>query len=118
MYQYEGLFIGFSFALPTFIYAASSTFIYRMTQRIRKSGVLFLGYLALSTAMILTGPSLFLGLPESVILTMLGLCILGLGCGMIVIPVLPDMIEAIEESNPTIDMDTLHNKISGLFIAA
>ena len=49
---------------------------------------------------------------------MIGLCLMGLGCGMIIIPVLPDMIEATEERYPGIDMEGLHNSISGLFIAA
>ena len=49
---------------------------------------------------------------------MIGLCIMGMGCGMIIIPVLPDMIESAEEKYPGMDMDQLHNSISGLFIAA
>ena len=42
---------------------------------------------------------------------------MGFGCGMIIIPIMPDMIESIEEKHPEIDEDELHNNISGLFIA-
>ncbi len=49
---------------------------------------------------------------------MMGLCLMGFGCGMIIIPVLPDMIEATEERYPETDMDQIHNAISGIFIAA
>jgi len=36
---------------------------------------------------------------------------------MIIIPILPDMIESIEEKYPDADEMELHNNISGLFIA-
>ena len=68
--------------------------------------------------MLLVGPSYMLGFYDSSKITMTGLCFLGLGCGMIVIPVLPDMIESVEDRYPNMNMDILHNSISGLFIAA
>jgi MFS family permease len=50
----------------------------------------------------------------------LGLCIIGLSSGMITIPVLPEMLEAVEE-DPEIanqySMDTIQNLISGLFVS-
>jgi MFS family permease len=42
---------------------------------------------------------------------------MGFGAGMIIIPVLPEMIESIEEKYPEMDENALHNIISGLFIA-
>jgi MFS family permease len=47
----------------------------------------------------------------------MGLAIMGFGAGMVIIPVLPEMIEAIEEKYPEMDENELHNVISGLFIA-
>jgi hypothetical protein len=84
----------------------------------RKSGVIFIGYAILGTGMFLVGPSKLLGLYNSPAFIILGLAIMGLGAGMIIIPVLPDMIEAIEEKYPQIDEIELHNNISGLFIAS
>lgn len=114
---YSEIFIGASFAIPTLIYASTSPLIYVLTSRIRKSGVIFLGYLVIGTAMFLVGPSLLLRLHDLTSFTMVGLCLMGLGCGMIIIPVLPDMIEATEDKHPGTDMDQLHNSISGMFIA-
>jgi hypothetical protein len=51
------VFIGMSFAIPTFIYATTSPLIFMLTAKIRKSGVIFLGYLVSCSAMILVGPS-------------------------------------------------------------
>jgi len=67
--------------------------------------------------MFLVGPSLLLGIVDSPIITVIGLCIFGFACGMIIIPLLPDMIESAEEKHPEMDRDRLHNNISGLFIA-
>lgn len=67
--------------------------------------------------MLLIGPSLMLGLYNSSYLILLGLGIMGFGCGMIIIPILPDMIDCIEEKHPDLDEVELHNNISGLFIA-
>ena len=93
---YSEVFIGACFAIPTLIYAGTSPLIFNLTVKIRKTGVIFIGYIVLTTAMFLIGPSSFLGFPDITTITMVGLCIMGLGCGMIIIPVLPDMIEATE----------------------
>ena len=69
-------------------------------------------------AFFLIGPSKLLGFNESPGLTVLGLAVLGSGAGMIVIPVLPEMIEAVEEIYPDIDEVHLHNIISGMFVSA
>ena len=50
----------------------------------------------------------------------LGLCLIGLSCGMISIPVLPEMLECIEQDEELAskyDMETIENVISGLFIS-
>lgn len=54
---YGEVFIGASFAIPTLIYAFSSPLIYMFTAKIRKSGVIFCGYLIIATGMFLVGPS-------------------------------------------------------------
>ena len=53
--------------------------------------------------MILLGPSNMMHLPNSSYLVLLGLGILGFSCGMIIIPILPNMIQAIEERYPNMD---------------
>ena len=107
-----------SFALPTLIYAASSPLIFMMTQRYTKSAVIFAGYGIISVGMFLVGPSQLLRIVDSEVITMIGLCIMGLGCGMIIIPVMPNMIESAQTRYPKMAEEMLHNKISGLFIAS
>jgi hypothetical protein len=68
-----------------------------MTSKMRKPGVIFIGYSILTIGMFLVGPSKILGLYNSPAFIILGLAIVGFGCGMIIIPILPDMIEAAEE---------------------
>jgi MFS family permease len=95
-FGYDAVYIGFSFAIPTLIYASTSPLIYVMTSRIRKTGVILIGYMILSIGMFLIGPSKLLGLYNSPAFIILGLAIVGFGAGMVIIPVLPDMLEAAE----------------------
>ena len=96
-YGYKAVFIGFSFAIPTLIYASTSPLIYVMTSKMRKTGVIFCGYLFVCVGLFLIGPSKILGISDNPSYIIMGLSILGFGAGMIIIPVLPDMIDAIEE---------------------
>jgi len=102
-FGYTPVFIGFSFAIPTLVYAATSPLIYILTARLRKPAVILLGYGLTGTGMFLVGTSKMLGIYNSPAFIILGLAIMGFGCGMIIIPVLPDMIEAIEEIHPNVD---------------
>jgi MFS family permease len=116
-FGYTAVFIGFSFAIPTLIYASTGPLVYILTSKIRKRGVIFLGYALLCLSCFVTGPSKLLGIYNSPAFIIFGLAIMGFGAGMIIIPVLPEMIEAIEEEHPDFDEAELHNIISGLFIS-
>lgn len=118
-FGYSAIFIGCSFALPTLIYAVTSPLIYILTAKIKKTGVILIGYNVIFIAFLFIGPSVLFGPNnDSAVISMIGLAILGFGCGMIIIPILPDMIESIEERyNGGINEAELHNNISGLFIA-
>lgn len=111
------MFIGFSFAIPTLIYASTSPLIYLLTSKIRKPGVICLGYIVLSIGLLLTGPSEVLGIYNSPAFVILGLAVMGFGCGLIIIPVMPDIIESVLERDLDIDENQLNNNVSGLFIA-
>lgn len=117
-FGYQELFVGLSFALPTIVYAITCSFIYKLTKIYKKSGVIFIGYGVTSIGMLLVGPSQMLGLIDSEKITMAGLCIMGFGAAMIIIPVMPDMIEIAEEKYPHMEKEVLQNKISGLFISS
>lgn len=111
------MFIGFSFAIPTLIYAATSPLIYVLTSRFQKTAVILMGYILTSGGMFLVGTSKLIGMYNSPVFILLGLSIMGFGCGMIIIPVLPDMIESVEKERPHLNQDLLQNRMSGLFIA-
>ena len=88
-----------------------------LTSRLKKSGVICLGYIVLSIGLLLVGPSQILNIYNSPAFIILGLAVMGFGCGLIIIPVMPDMIESVDEKNLDIDEIELNNNISGLFIA-
>jgi MFS family permease len=100
------------------VYASTSPLIYVLTSKFRKPAVILFGYGLTSLGMFLVGTSKLIGIYNSPAFIILGLAIMGFGCGMIIIPVLPDMIEAVEEKEGlNIDTSVLHNQISGLFVA-
>ena len=53
-------------------------------------------------SLFLIGPSEVLNIYDSPIIIVIGLCLMGFGCGMIIIPILPEMIESVEEACPEI----------------
>ena len=67
-----------------------------MTERLRKRAVIILGIFLMSLGMFCVGTSKYLGLENNPAMIMLGMMILGVAAGMISIPVLPEMLEAIE----------------------
>lgn len=68
-----------------------------MSQKLNKGGVILIGYNVMFLAFLFVGPSIIFGkFNNSIILTLIGLAIMGLACSLIIIPVLPDMIESIE----------------------
>jgi len=119
LFGYSGSFIGLCFAIPTLIYASTAPLVFLLTGKLPKRTVIFLGYLTMSTALFLIGPSKWLGLQQTSGLILTGLCVLGLGGGMTIIPVLPEMIEAISaDGEVDVDEFELNETISGIFIAA
>jgi MFS family permease len=116
-YGYTAVFIGFSFAIPTLVYASTTPLIYLLTSKFKKSTVILLGYGFTAGGMFLVGTSKLLGVQNTPAFIIFGLAVMGFGCGLIITPVLPDMMEAVEERYPKIDDNSLANQISGLFIA-
>ena len=115
--------IGFSpgyiavyFAIPAILYAASSLGVYILTDRLQKRLVICMGLLLQSTGMYLLGTPDDLG-KNSQLVMMLGAIFIGLSAGMIAIPAIPEMLEAIdaiEELN--LNPEELDNYISGVFV--
>ena len=71
----------------------------------------------MSVGMFFVGTSKALGLENNPAMIILGLMIIGAAAGMISIPVLPEMLEAIEERNDRkYNLEELNNYISGIFV--
>ena len=110
-------FIGVCFALPGVVYAALSPLMYLLTERLPKRAVILLGILLMSVGMFFVGTSKTLGLENSPVMMLIGLMIIGAAAGMISIPVLPEMLEAIEERNDrSYNPEQLNDYISGIFV--
>ena len=116
-YGFSPAFIGFCFAVPGIIYAALSPLMYLFTERLPKRAVILIGILLMSIGMFFVGTSKSLGLENNPAMIMLGLMIIGAAAGMISIPVLPEMLEGIEEgSTRNYNLEELNNYISGIFV--
>lgn len=116
-YGFSPAFIGFCFAVPGVIYAAISPLMYMFTERLPKRAVILIGILMMSIGMFFVGTSKSLGLENNPAMIILGLMIIGAAAGMISIPVLPEMLEAIDEKGEkNFDLEELNNFISGIFV--
>ena len=116
-FGFSPAFIGFCFAVPGIIYAALSPLMYLFTERLPKRAVILLGILMMSIGMFFVGTSKSLHLENNPAMIMLGLMIIGAAAGMISIPVLPEMLEAIESRNDrNYNVEELNNYISGMFV--
>ena len=115
--------IGFSpgyiavyFAIPAILYAAGSLSIYLLTDRMQRRLVIFMGLLLESFGMYLLGTPSDLGKNSQVVM-LLGAAFVGASAGMVSIPAIPEMldaIDAVEELN--LNPEELENYISGVFV--
>jgi MFS family permease len=102
-FGYTPVFIGFTFAVPTLIYASTTPLIYILTEKFKKTTVIIFGYSLMALGMFLVGTSKIIGIYNSPAFIIIGLAIMGFGAGMIIIPILPDMLESIEERYPLVN---------------
>mgnify|MGYP002632962513 CR=1 FL=1 len=113
--------IGLAYGIPAILYATSCPFMYLATQRIQKRGIILLGFVQVTFAMLMIGGSdSLIEFQKQPVFIFLGLCMIGLSAGMVTIPVLPEMLESIEEDeelSDKYDMNSVENYISGLFVS-
>ncbi len=69
----------------------------------------------MSLGMYLVGVTKFLGFDDGIFFSFVGMCMVGLAAGLIAIPVVPEMLQSIEE-NPELDFDPqeVNNRVSSL----
>jgi len=117
-YGFSPAFIAFCFCVPAIFYASLSPIMYLLVEKISRRATIFMGILALGVGMAFIGTSKMLGLENNPALIILGLMILGTASGMVSVPVLPDMLEAVQEAKFKYDMHELENRITSLFCLA
>jgi len=118
-FGYSTVYIGFCFGIPTLCYALASTFVFKFTECMRKRTVIYIGLSIMSLSLFMIGPSSWIGFDREDIFILIGLSLLGVSGGMIIIPVMPEMIEAVEKDHRFhYDEDELNENISGMFVAA
>jgi hypothetical protein len=84
------------FAIPSLIFVLHMPIISLDTKCVSKRAIIIFGFALMSLAMFFVGNSHFLLIPESLRFTMLGLVMLGIGFSAIVVPIFPEMLEAVE----------------------
>ena len=96
-FGFSPAFIGVCFAIPGVIYAALSPIMYLFTEKLPKRAVILIGIVLMAIGMFFVGTSKTLGLENNPAMIILGLMIIGASAGMISIPVLPEMLDSVEE---------------------
>eukprot|EP00347_Sterkiella_histriomuscorum_P003211 403365165 len=86
---------GFVLSLPMFTYTVSTVFVSSLSKRIPRRLFIFASFILLSISMLLQGPSVMFGLPDSNWLMFIGYSISGIAQGFVFIPLLPEAIESI-----------------------
>lgn len=116
-YGFSPAFIGLCFAVPGIIYAALSPLMYLLTERMAKRSVIIIGIVLMAVGMFCVGTSPLLGFDNNPATIFIGMMIIGVAAGMISIPVLPEMLEAIEgRKDMNYEPESLENYLSGVFV--
>jgi len=69
-----------------------------LTSKVKKRGIIICGFIIISIAMqMIGGSNLIFEFQKQPVYIFLGLVLMGLSAGMITIPVLPEMLESIED---------------------
>ena len=113
--------IGVTYGTPSILYACTCPFIYILTSRVEKRGIIVIGFLSISVSLLMIGGNEYIReYSKESFFILWGLIIVGISAGMVTIPVLPEMLDAINEDKKLVakyDNEYLQNIISGLFMA-
>jgi len=98
VYGYSKTLIGFCFALPTITFILSAPIVLPILMKAFEFRArIMIGFMILIASMLIFAPSKILQLPDkSELLMYIGLCIMGTGMACTVIPVIPEMIDAVK----------------------
>jgi len=110
--------MGLSMASVSITYMMSMPIVFFLTKRISKRGVLFIGLSLQTIGVIVSGTEKLNSFENPGFFSLVGLAIFGIGMGFVTIPVMPEILDSIEEDPRFINYDEQHlyNICSGYFI--
>jgi MFS family permease len=116
-YGYQPEFISICFGIPAILYATASPLMFLLTAKFPKRTVINMGTVLMAVGMFFIGTSDILGAENDADFILGGLCLVGLSAGMMAIPIMPEMLESIEQ-RPEFGYDTeeVTNETSSLFV--
>ena len=90
--------LGYVFGLHALLYALSALFIGWLARKIAIRYITQGSFLVSMIGLLLLGPSKVLGFPkDSIVMTLIGISILGTTTSTVFVPLLSDIIDAVEE---------------------
>ena len=97
-YGLSSVWVGACFALPTVFYILTGPiFLPLLTKKFEKRATMMVGFMLLATSAFFIGPSRLLGFPkESAAFMIIGLGLIGTAAAFTIIPVIPEMLDAVE----------------------
>lgn len=113
-YKFSMAIIGLCFAIPTVAYAITGPFFLQiLTKKFEFRATIMIGFLIIFAGGVFVGPSKILGLPStSAPMMLIGLGVLGMGAACTIVPIIPEMIDAVDEK------DAANDKVSAIFSVA
>lgn len=94
---YSPMFIGGSMAAVSIAYMLSMPLTFKMMDKLSRRGVIFIGLSLITNGMMITGLDRVYDFENPGLFTCLGLIVFGIGFANITIPIMPEILEAIEE---------------------
>ena len=116
---YSPMFTGFSMASVSIAYMASMPLVFKLLEVMSRRGVMFIGLVLITIGMLVTGLDKIYSFENPGAFTLIGLAIYGFGFAKITIPVMPEILEAIETSeeiDQDFDEQQLYNSCAGWFV--
>ena len=118
--RFKPEFMGAAMAMTSVFFIIGNILVLTVFNRIMsKRATIFFGFSLQMLAVFIIGSKEFLGIERMAYLILVGLVFLGTGLAMICVPIMPEIIEGITSSSfksGSLNLDTLHNHISGYFI--
>lgn len=94
---YSPMFIGGSMSAVSLAYMVAMPFTFKLMEGLSRRGVIFIGLSLITNGMMITGMDRIYDFENPGIFTILGLIVFGVGFANITIPIMPEILEAVEQ---------------------